>query len=130
MRKLGIPEGSSKQVEIVNFQKGNFPRFCIVGIQDAEASTKIERQPFRFPHSDVTNIVLQAGGTELPWNGGYKLRYDDNLLEGPDYIQAYLNLLNVAGFSYSLHTSPYHVRQDHFKTDYALYAFDLTPDGN
>jgi hypothetical protein len=115
-----IPSGSfsfNKESVIT----GQLPRRVIVGfVQNSAYNGHLKKNPFNFQHCHLNYLSLHNGNQVVP-SQPLTPQYSSD-----EYLQAYACLQQGMGFTDT--NRGVAINRSSFKTGYALYAFDLTPD--
>ena len=119
-----------------NIFSGLIPKTFVVGFVTASAAGGAYwRNPYNFAHFGVTSLSLTANGEEIPFQQ-LTLKYPedpDGKIDAAadkdvelDFDEAYNTLFSGTGKIYS--NAGLDIDRDDYPGEFALYAFDLTPD--
>ena len=123
MKTLTIPTGTTS-IEFDGVYSGLLPERVLVGmVSDQRVTGHWNHSPFVFQHFDLSSIVLNVNGENLP-----RIAYQPNFTAGSaEYIREYLGLLEGLGIdtaNKSLALTP-----TEWATDYPLFIFRISPGG-
>jgi len=108
----------SQKVELQNLHDGVVPNLLIVAMIDTDAfSGKHNKNPFNFKHYNVTEMLPQVGGINMPYSNS--LQFD---FEKGNYCEAYNTLFkSIAEF-------PNDISYSEYSRGNSIFAFKFTPD--
>ena len=108
----------SQKVELQNLHDGIVPNLLIVAMIDTDAfSGKHNKNPFNFKHYNVTEMLPQVGGINMPYSNS--LQFD---FEKGNYCEAYNTLFkSIAEF-------PNDISYSEYSRGNSIFAFKFTPD--
>ncbi|XP_070546113.1 uncharacterized protein F54H12.2-like [Ptychodera flava] len=103
---------------------GQLPKRVVLGLVDNNAfNGSYKKNPFNFKHYDMTSLVLNVGGKQIP---SKPLKMDFTRAGGQSFLMAYYSLFtgtNKMGRDEGIDINRYE-----YDNGYTLFAFDLTPD--
>ena len=106
-----------------NLYNGLVPKTFVFGMVDSAAfNGDYEKNPFNFKTLTASFIGITVNGEEVPFKP-LQLSYTDASIR---YIEAYLSMFSGTGKLF--YNAGNDISRDYFKSGYALYAADLTPD--
>ena len=116
-------EAGRRQVHSLPLSTGQLPRRIVLGFISQEAYMgDWKANPFNFQHFNVKKMQLHAGGIPHPRSA---LEMD---FANKHYARAYLQM--ITGLNTPLDGPGNGITYEGFGKGYALYVFDLTPDGS
>jgi len=107
--------------ETLQICTGLIPKTVILGIADYQSTVigKVDRNPFNFHHHNLKSINLMENGRSYPYSGALDFNFTKK-----EYLTGFKTLETHSKSIYGNGIS----RED-FTGGYALYVFDMTPNG-
>jgi hypothetical protein len=107
--------------ETLQICTGLIPKTVILGIADYQSTVigKVDKNPFNFHHHNLKSINLMENGRSYPYSGALDFNFGKK-----EYLSGFKSLETHSKSIYGNGIS----RED-FAGGYALYVFDMTPNG-
>ena len=123
MKTLTIPTGSTS-IDFDGVYSGILPERTVVGlVLDQRVTGHWNRNPFVFQHFNLSSIVLNVNGENLP-----RIAYQPNFAAASsEYIREYLGVLE--GLSIDTGNKSIALTPTEWANDYPLFIFRISPGG-
>ncbi|XP_053202583.1 uncharacterized protein LOC128387418 [Panonychus citri] len=119
---FSIPSGQSS-ASFENVYNGVIPRRIIIGlVKDAAQEESIYLDPFQFRHFNANFVSFTVDGVmipSIPYTPNHKLKL---------YMREFINLYRC--FNQDEGIPQLNIKYEDYPSNFALYAFDLSPDGS